>query len=131
MVRPRTKCAGGVGRCARQQAARKEREQMKTILVTGASGSLGRAAVAALVARGCSVRAASRHPRPAADPAVQAVHFDYTDPGTHQSALEGADGVMLIAPPLDVDSAAKLNPVIDRARALGIGQIVLNSALGV
>ena len=104
---------------------------MKTILVTGASGSLGRAAVAALVARGFSVRAASRHPQPVAAPAVQAVHFDYTDPGTHQQALEGADGVLLIAPPLDVDSAAKLNPVIDRARALGIGQIVLNSALGV
>lgn len=104
---------------------------MKTILVTGASGSLGRAAVAALTARGFSVRAASRHPQPSTTPAVQAIHFDYADPGTHQPALEGADGVLLIAPPLDVESPAKLNPVIDRAKALGVGHIVLNSALGV
>lgn len=103
---------------------------MKTILVTGASGSLGRAAVAALTARGFNVRAASRHPQPSSDPAVQAVHFDYTDPSTQKPALEGADGVLLIAPPLDVESPAKLNPVIDRARALGVVHIVLNSALG-
>ncbi|MCM2357150.1 MAG: NAD(P)H-binding protein [Geobacteraceae bacterium] len=104
---------------------------MKTILVTGASGSLGRAAVAALTARGFSVRAASRQPLPAIPPAVHAVRFDYTDPGTYQPALEGADGVLLIAPPLDVESPAKLNPVIDRAKALGVRHIVLNSALGV
>ena len=39
--------------------------------------------------------------------------------------------MLLIAPPLDVESPAKLSPVIDRARALGVGHIVLNSALGV
>jgi len=104
---------------------------MKTILVTGATGSLGRAAVAALTARGFSVRAASRHPQPSTDPAVQAVSFDYTDPGTHRPALTGADGVLLIAPPLDVESPAKLNPVIDLAKKLGVGHIVLNSAMGV
>jgi uncharacterized protein YbjT (DUF2867 family) len=103
---------------------------MKTILVTGATGSLGRAAVAALAAKGFGVRAASRHPQPAADPAVQAVRFDYEDTGTHQAALAGVDGVLLIAPPLEVESPAKVNPVIDRARALGVGHIVLNSALG-
>lgn len=103
---------------------------MKTIIVTGASGSLGRAAVAALTARGFSVRAASRHPQPATDPTVQAVHFDYEDPSTYPPALEGADGVLLIAPPLDVESPAKLNPFIDRAKALGVGHVVLNSALG-
>lgn len=103
---------------------------MKTILVTGASGSLGRAAITALSARGFGVRAASRHPRASAEPAIQAVHFDYSDPSTHQPALEGVDGVLLIAPPLDVESPAKLNPVIDRAKALGVGHIVLNSALG-
>jgi uncharacterized protein YbjT (DUF2867 family) len=103
---------------------------MKTILVTGATGSLGRAAVAALFTRGFTVRAASRHPQPSSDPAVQALHFDYADPGTHRQALQGADGVLLIAPPLDVESPAKLNPVIDLARELGIGQIVLISALG-
>jgi uncharacterized protein YbjT (DUF2867 family) len=59
------------------------------------------------------------------------VRFDYEEAGTHQAALDGVDGVLLIAPPLDVESPAKLNPVIDRAKALGVGHIVLNSALGV
>ncbi|MBT1077019.1 SDR family oxidoreductase [Geobacter grbiciae] len=104
---------------------------MKTILVTGATGSLGRATMATLIARGFRVRAASRHPQPSTAPNVQTVHFDYTDPATHRPALEGSDGVLLIAPPLDVESPAKLNPVIDLARELGVGHVVLNSALGV
>ena len=104
---------------------------MKTILVTGASGSLGRAAVAVLTARGVNVRAASRHPQPSLDRAVQAIPFDYADPSTHQPALAGVDGLLLVAPPLDVESPAKLIPVIDRAKALGVGHIVFNSALGV
>lgn len=104
---------------------------MKTILVTGASGSLGRAAVTTLTAKGFRVRAASRHPQPSAHPVVQAVPFDYTDAASHQPALAGVDGVLLIAPPLDVESPAKLIPVIDRAKALGVSHIVLNSALGV
>ncbi|HEY3416691.1 MAG TPA: SDR family oxidoreductase [Armatimonadota bacterium] len=104
---------------------------MKTILVTGASGSLGQAAVAALTARDFHVRAASRRPQPSSTPTVHNVRFDYADPSTHQPALQGVDGLLLIAPPLDVDAPAKLNPVIDLAKALGVGQIVLNSALGV
>jgi len=104
---------------------------MKTILVTGASGSLGQAAVAALTARGFRVRAASRRPQPSSTPAVHNVRFDYADSSTHQATLQGVDGLLLIATPLDVDAPAKLNPVIDLAKALGVGQVVLNSALGV
>jgi uncharacterized protein YbjT (DUF2867 family) len=104
---------------------------MKTILVTGATGSLGSAVVTALAEKGFAVRAASRKRFEAVTPSVQWVRFDYEDPATHDSALAGVDGIFLIAPPLDVDSPAKLNPVIDSARELGVGQIVLNSALGV
>lgn len=104
---------------------------MKTILVTGANGSLGQAAVTALVAAGYRVRAGARRPQSSTDPAVQGVHFDYDAAATHRAALEGADGVLLIAPPLDVESPARLNPVIDLAKELGIGKVVLNSALGV
>lgn len=104
---------------------------MKTILVTGATGSLGRAVVAALSAKGFTVKAASRRRFEAVSPVVQWVPFDFEAPATHQAALEGVDGIFLVAPPLDVDSAAKLNPFIDKAREQGVERIVLNSALGV
>jgi uncharacterized protein YbjT (DUF2867 family) len=107
------------------------RKKMQKILVAGASGILGRAAIAALIAKGFSIKAASRHPKQAKGSDVQAVHFDYTDPNTYQSALEGVNGILLIAPPLDAEAHAKLIPFIDRAKALGVGHIVLNSALGV
>jgi len=104
---------------------------MQKILVTGASGSLGRAAIAEFIVKGFSVRAASRQPRDGAGGDVQAVHFDYTDASTYRSALEGVNGVLLIAPPLDVEAPAKLIPFIDRAKASGVQHIVLNSALGI
>ena len=100
---------------------------MKTILVTGASGNLGRAAVAALKSAGFSVRAASRHPLPAEN----SVLFDYENHTTHEAAIKGADGVLLIAPPLDVDAPEKLIPVIDACKFLGVRHIVFNSAFGV
>lgn len=104
---------------------------MRTILVTGATGSLGQAAVATLAARGFIVRAASRRVFSTISPTVSWVPFDYQDPATHQAALAGVDGIFLIAPPLDVDSPDKLCPIIHMAKQMGIGRIVLNSALGV
>ncbi|HXE95272.1 MAG TPA: SDR family oxidoreductase [Dongiaceae bacterium] len=104
---------------------------MKTILVTGATGSLGQVAVSALAAEGFAVKAASRRRFDSTLPNVQWTQFDYEDPATHQAALTGVDGIFLIAPPLDVDSPAKLCPIIDKAREMGIARIVLNSALGV
>lgn len=100
---------------------------MKTILVTGASGSLGRAAVAALKNAGFPVRAASRHPRPE----EHSVLFDYSHHSTHEDALKGANGVLLIAPPLDADAPEKLIPFIDACKFLDVRHIVFISAFGV
>ena len=100
---------------------------MSTILVTGASGNLGRAAVTALKNAGFTVRAASRQPQ-----AVEnSVLFDYTDHTTHEAAIKGAEGVLLIAPPLDADAPEKLIPVIDACKFLDVRHIVFISALGV
>lgn len=104
---------------------------MKTILVTGATGSLGQAVVNELAARGLAVRAASRRRFESTLPNVQWVAFDYQTPEPHQAVLEGVDGIFLVAPPLDVNSPAKLCPIIDKAKEMGISRIVLNSALGV
>lgn len=99
---------------------------MKTILVTGASGNLGRAAVAALNNAGFTVRAAYRHPQPLEN----SVHFDYTDHTTHEAAIKGAGGVLLVSPPLDTDAPEKVIPAIDACKFLDVRHIVFISALG-
>jgi uncharacterized protein YbjT (DUF2867 family) len=105
---------------------------MKRILVTGSTGNLGRAVVTALKNAGFAARAAARNLgrlAPLAD--AEPVLFAYDNPATHAAALQGVDGLFLIAPPLDPEAPAKLNPVIDLVKARGIRHIVLTSALGV
>lgn len=105
---------------------------MRSILVTGANGNLGRAVVAALSGAGVRVRAAARDPgKIAAGPNVEPAGFDYDRADTHGPALRGVEGLFLIAPPLDPTAPARLNPVIDQARTNGVRHIVLTSALGV
>ena len=104
----------------------------RNILVTGASGNLGRAVVEALAARGFRVKAASRKPEKlAARKGVEPVALDYESPSTFDQALAGMDGVFLVAPPMDPEAPAKLTPLIEKAKAAGVGHIVFTSALGV
>jgi len=105
---------------------------MKNILVTGSTGNLGRAVVAELKTRGVNVRAAARNPGKLSPGAgLEPVLFAYEDPTTHTIALQGVDGLLLVAPPLDPEAPAKLNPFIDLAKAQGIRHIVFASAMGV
>ncbi|MEV8310226.1 NmrA family NAD(P)-binding protein [Streptomyces flavidovirens] len=68
-----------------------------TILVTGATGTVGRQVVAELVRRGERVRALTRDPAKANFPAgVETVRADLTDPETLIPALEGVTGLHLI-----------------------------------
>ncbi|MGX1884410.1 SDR family oxidoreductase [Streptomyces sp. NPDC055287] len=68
-----------------------------TILVTGATGTVGRRVVAELVRRGERVRALTRDPAKAGLPAgVETVRGDLTDPTTLIPALEGVTGLHLI-----------------------------------
>jgi uncharacterized protein YbjT (DUF2867 family) len=88
--------------------------------------------VAVLKAKGFSVRAAARTPAKLAfPPGVTTVAFDYTDRATHAPALAGIEGLVLISPPLDPEVPAKVNPVIDVAKARGVRHIVMVSAIGV
>jgi uncharacterized protein YbjT (DUF2867 family) len=104
----------------------------KTILVTGATGNLGRAVVKALVAKGFRVKAASRQPEKiAAREGVEAVALDYEAPSTFDGALAGSDGLFLVAPPLDPEAPAKLIPLLAKAKTAEVKHIVFTSALGV
>ena len=68
-----------------------------TILVTGATGNVGRHIVAQLAERGESVRALTRHPDRAGFPeGVVAVHGDLTDLDSMRAAMDGCEAVHFI-----------------------------------
>jgi uncharacterized protein YbjT (DUF2867 family) len=100
------------------------------ILITGASGVLGRALVNAFIDGGVAVRQAVRNPEKA-KAGVESVRLDYRDPSTIGPALAGAGGLVLMAPPLDPDAVALLGPVVKCAKGAGVQRIVLISAFGV
>lgn len=68
-----------------------------SILVTGATGRIGRLVVDALVRGGASVRALTRHPARANLPAgVEVVAGDFAQPESLDVALTGVDAVFLV-----------------------------------
>ncbi|MBN9140647.1 MAG: NmrA family NAD(P)-binding protein [Micrococcales bacterium] len=105
-----------------------------TILVTGASGHLGRLAVEALLARGVdasAIRAGARDTAKIADLAargVQAVQLDYTDAASVAGAVAGADKVLLVSGSEVGQRVAQHRAVIDAAAAAGVAQLVYTSA---
>ena len=104
----------------------------KRILVTGANGNLGGAVVRALANSSMTAIAAGTQPEKMQMPQGMEVRkIDYTQPDTVAAALNGVDGIFLVAPPLDPEAPAKLIPVIDQAKAAEVRHIVFNSALGV
>jgi uncharacterized protein YbjT (DUF2867 family) len=100
------------------------------VVVTGATGVLGKAIVKAALAAGLNVRQAVRN-QVKADPSVAAVPLDYADPTTIAPAIAGASAIVLMAPPLDSTAPALLAPVIAAAKAANLRHIVLISAFGV
>ncbi|WUT01621.1 NAD(P)H-binding protein (plasmid) [Streptomyces sp. NBC_00708] len=100
------------------------------IVVTGATGNIGRPLTQALVEAGQQVTAVSRHP--AAVPAgVRHVPADLAEPAGLKPALAGAKALFLL---LSGDlHAAGANPadIIGEAAAGGVRRVVLLSTLGV
>lgn len=97
-------------------------------LVIGATGNIGRHVVAALRARGATVRAMSRNPAEAQLPdGVDVVRGDLTDLDTLQRALTGVDAVFLLWPFLSSDGA----PGVVHAIAGHARRVVYVSAVNV
>jgi NAD(P)H dehydrogenase (quinone) len=102
-----------------------------TILITGATGNLGRLAIASLLARGAAaddIVAGARTPAKAADLGVRVVELDYTKPDTIAAAMQGVDSVLLISGSEVGQRFAQHSAVIDAAQAAGVTHLVYTSA---
>lgn len=108
------------------------------IVVTGATGNLGRLVIAGLLEKvpASEIIAAVRTPEKAADLAalgVQVRQADYAQPATLSSALAGADKVLLISSS-DLTSgsdarAVQHQAVVDAAKAEGVKLLAYTSIL--
>ena len=105
-----------------------------TILVTGATGALGRLVVDGLLDRGAAptdIIAGARDTAKAADltdRGVRVVRLDYDDPATVRAAVEGVDAVLLISSSEVGHRIAQHRSVIDAARNAGVSKFVYTSA---
>ena len=100
------------------------------IVVTGATGNVGKHVVDMLSQQGKHVRALSREKRQTkAGCEVQWVQADFTDARSLQHAFEGAKRVVLISP-AHRDMQAHQEAIVDVAVSSGVGRIVKLSGLG-
>jgi uncharacterized protein YbjT (DUF2867 family) len=98
------------------------------ILVTGATGTVGRPLIDLLYAAGASIRAVTRNPRAAGLPAgVEVVEGDPSRPATIAFAMDGVTGLFLN--PRAIGTAAC--GLLALAREQGVQRVVAMSALNV
>ena len=100
------------------------------ILVVGARGQTGRAAVHHLVARGVPVRAVTRDPGRAGELAGAEIYVgDSSRPDSLEQAYDGVTKLYLVPPTLPGWDAAQTG-IIEQARRAGVRHVVRISALG-
>ena len=98
------------------------------ILILGSNGTIGSKVVRGLVARGETVKAASR--KATAVYGAEAVAFDYEDAATFGPALEGVDRLFVLTPAGYLDPVGLVGPIMAAAAARGI-KVVLMTVIGV
>ncbi|MDQ1014916.1 NmrA family NAD(P)-binding protein [Streptomyces afghaniensis] len=101
--------------------------QKQRILVTGATGTVGRQVVAELLDRGHEVRVLTRDAAKAAFPAgVEVVEGDLTQPDGLASALEGVSGLHLITFGGAAFTPLETGPrILELARSAGVRRITV------
>src|SRR5262245_15543471 len=92
---------------------------MKRILVTGATGNVGRHVVAQLLETGVRVRTLTRNPEAATLPAeVEVVRGDLTVPETLAPCLDGVEAVFLVWVVSGATAAAVVDQMAQHAQRL-------------
>ena len=112
---------------------------MKTkILVTGATGNVGAATIAHLLAQyagAVEVTAAvpdvARARQALLQPELRFVRLDFRDLSTAKAALAGMDKLFLLRPPQLADVRKYMEPVVLAAKAAGVKHVVFLSLQGV
>lgn len=96
----------------------------RRVLVTGATGTVGREVVRALLASGddVAVRVGTRRPYEG-DPRVERVALDYDDVGTLDAAFRGVDAFFFVSPLTDSQVVTGL-AALDAARRAGVAACV-------
>jgi len=102
-----------------------------TVLVTGATGTVGSRVVAALAAADDPVRAAARDAARARESldADSAVTFDFEKPETWGDALDAIDRLFLVRPP-QLSRVGAITDFVDAAERVGVDHVVVLSVLG-
>ena len=100
------------------------------IVVTGATGTVGRAVVQGLVEHGVPARAAVRRPEQFTVDGCPAVAFDFTDPLTYSPAFQDARTLFLVRPPAIAAVWRSIFPALRAAQEAGVQHVVLLSLLG-
>jgi uncharacterized protein YbjT (DUF2867 family) len=107
----------------------KGNEEMETILVTGATGTLGREVVAQLLAAGKKVRAMTRNPAKAwMDERVELVRGDFAMPESLENAVRGVEKVFSLT--FGPKTGEHEGNLATAAKNAGVRHIVKLSALG-
>jgi len=107
----------------------------KTILITGATGKQGGAAVRHLREKGFSIRALTRHPdsqkaRELVGHGTEVVRGDLNEPASLVRALEGVHGVYAVQTPMEEGPEGEVRQgmnLADAAKGLRINQFVYSS----
>ncbi|MCD0174884.1 NAD(P)H-binding protein [Deinococcus sp. 14RED07] len=99
------------------------------ILVTAATGNVGRELVPQLLNAGQQVRAGTRHPQGASfPPGAHATHFDFGDEASVRAAATGAQSVYLIVP--ETVDTETLTRALSVMKEVGVERVVLQSGFG-
>lgn len=105
---------------------------MEKILVTGATGTNGKALVAQLIKRNADFVVGARnvsHAREVLGNGVEIRTFDFADTSTYDKALENIGKVFVLGPPLTLELYELVYPFLEHLKSTGISRVVYFSAL--